>query len=163
MLALLVLILGLGLGLGLKKKGDSFVHPRFIRSMELWLTSSSAALPFPGNSTPHTGDLTYYSPGPGYGSCGFENKASDPICAVSHLLYDAASTSGNPNENPLCGKKLRVMHTDARDGKARSVDVTVVDRCTGCKATDVDLSPGTFLKLAAEEEGRVVGTWAWLD
>lgn len=131
--------------------------------MELWLTSSSAALPFPGNSTPHTGDLTYYSPGPGYGSCGFENKASDPICAVSHLLYDAASTSGNPNENPLCGKKLRVMHTDARDGKARSVDVTVVDRCTGCKATDVDLSPGTFLKLAAEEEGRVVGTWAWLD
>ncbi|KFZ08167.1 hypothetical protein V502_09508 [Pseudogymnoascus sp. VKM F-4520 (FW-2644)] len=145
LVALLVLVLGLGLGLGLKKGGNS------------------AALPLPGNATPHTGDLTYYSPGPGYGSCGFENKADDPICAVSHLLYDAASTSGNPNENPLCGRKLRVTHTDARDGKARSVDVTVVDRCTGCKATDVDLSPGMFLKLAAEEEGRVVGTWAWLD
>jgi hypothetical protein len=58
---------------------------------------------------------------------------------------------------------LRVTHTDARDGKTRSVDVKVVDRCTGCKATDIDLSPGMFLKLAAEEEGRVVGTWAWLD
>ncbi|ELR09869.1 hypothetical protein VC83_06480 [Pseudogymnoascus destructans] len=146
LLALLVLVLGLGLGLGLKKaEGDS------------------AALPLPGNATPHMGDLTYYSPGPGFGSCGLENSSSDPICAVSHLLYDAASISGNPNENPLCGRKLRVTHTDARDGKTRSVDVKVVDRCTGCKATDIDLSPGMFLKLAAEEEGRVVGTWAWLD
>ncbi|OBT39432.1 hypothetical protein VE00_09833 [Pseudogymnoascus sp. WSF 3629] len=146
LVALLVLVLGLGLGLGLKKKGGD-----------------SAALPLPGNATPHTGDLTYYSPGPGYGSCGFENNSADPICAVSHLLYDAASISGNPNENPLCGRMLRVTHTDARDGKTRSVDVKVVDRCTGCKATDIDLSPGMFLKLAAEEEGRVVGTWAWLD
>lgn len=163
LLALLVLALGLGLGLGLKKNGDSYVYFRLIRFMGFLLMWSSAALPLPGNATPHTGDLTYYSPGPGYGSCGFENNSNDAICAVSHLLYDAASTSANPNENPLYGRKLRVTHTDARDGKAKSVDVTVVDRCTGCLATDIDLSPGMFLKLAAEEEGRVVGTWAWLD
>lgn len=56
-----------------------------------------------------------------------------------------------------------MTHTDARDGTTKSVDVTVVDRCTGCKATDIDLSPGMFRKLAAEDEGRVVGTWAWLN
>ncbi|KFY46369.1 hypothetical protein V495_02532 [Pseudogymnoascus sp. VKM F-4514 (FW-929)] len=58
LLALLILALGLGLGLGLKKKGGD-----------------AEALPLPGNATPHTGDLTYYSPGPGYGSCGFENTS----------------------------------------------------------------------------------------
>lgn len=82
---------------------------------------------------------------------------------MSHIIYDAASTSSNPNLNPLCGKKIRITHTDDRDGKLKSIDVTVVDRCVGCKATDIDLSPGMFDKLAPAEEGRVVGTWAWLD
>lgn len=46
------------------------------------------------------------------------------ICAVSHVIFDAASTGSNPNANPLCGRRIRV-----RRGK-RSVDVRVVDRCT---------------------------------
>jgi len=36
------------------------------------------------------------------------------------------------------------------------VDVTVVDRCTGCKETDVDLSLKMFETLADEAQGRVV-------
>jgi expansin (peptidoglycan-binding protein) len=85
------------------------------------------------------------------------------ICAVSHLVYDAASTSGNPNENPLCGKKLRIERVDERDGRKHSIDVTVVDRCVGCKANDIDLSPSAFDKLADEALGRVKGSWAWLN
>lgn len=38
------------------------------------------------------------------------------------------------------------------------MDVTVVDRCTGCKATDVDLSLRMFEILADEEQGRVVSS-----
>jgi len=71
--------------------------------------------------------------------------------------------SGNPNENPLCGRRIRIVRVDERDGLEKSVDVVVVDRCTGCKAEDVDLSPGVFGRLAAEELGRVRGRWAWLE
>lgn len=79
------------------------------------------------------------------------------IVAVSHILFDAAANSSDPNSNPLCGRMIRVQ----RDGK--SVDVEVVDRCVGCESEDLDLSPGAFEKLADEALGRVEGTWAWLS
>jgi len=44
----------------------------------------------------------------------------------------------------------------------RSIDLTVVDRCTGCQPTDLDTSPGAFDQLAAMASGRVDVTWAWL-
>lgn len=79
-------------------------------------------LPLPeDNGGPYKGDLTYYEPA--MGSCGITSSGSDSICAVSKLLYDAASTGSDPNQNPLCGAKLRLR----RGGK--SVDVKVVDRC----------------------------------
>ena len=111
-----------------------------------------------------TGELTYYDPGgPGYGSCGEVHYAEDAICAVSHLVYDSVATTGNPNENVLCGRRIRVSRVDERDGKRKSIDCTVVDRCEGCKVEDVDLSPGMYDKIAAEDLGRVRGEWAWLD
>ncbi|KAK2733731.1 hypothetical protein FQN57_001958 [Myotisia sp. PD_48] len=113
-------------------------------------------LPLPtSNGGPYTGDLTYYDPE--LGACGIVSSGSENICAVSKDLYDAASRSSNPNENPLCGLKLRLK----RDGK--SVDVTVVDRCVGCKPTDIDVSRSVFNKLALAEQGRVLVEWAWLD
>jgi len=145
LLLLLALILGLALGLGLSHK------------------SKSQSLPLPSNTGIFTGDLTYYSPGPGYGACGYENTADDSICAVSHLLWDAVSTSSNPNLNPLCGKKIRITRYDPTRGGNRSVDVEVVDRCVGCLATDLDLSLKMFTSLAEEAQGRVVGSWAWLN
>jgi hypothetical protein len=118
--------------------------------------SKSQNLPLPSSKEHFNGDLTYYSPGPGYGACGYENTSQDSICALSHLLWDSVSTSTNPNHNPLCGKKLRITRFDEKQGRNNSVDVTIVDRCTGCKATDVDLSLRMFEILADEEQGRVV-------
>ncbi|KUJ15207.1 uncharacterized protein LY89DRAFT_708146 [Mollisia scopiformis] len=146
LILLLGLILGLALGLGLSHK-----------------SKKSQNLPLPSDTGIFTGDLTYYSPGPGYGACGYENTADDSICAVSHLLWDAVSTSSNPNDNPLCGKKIRITRYDSTVGGNRSVDVEVVDRCVGCLATDLDLSLKMFTSLAEEAEGRVVGSWAWLN
>jgi hypothetical protein len=79
-------------------------------------------------------------------------------------VFDAASTGSNPNANPLCGRRIRVQRYDDRPGVQanRSVDVRVVDRCVGCAATDLDLSPAAFDELAGEEMGRVVGSWVWL-
>jgi len=143
---LLVLILGLGLGLGLSHK-----------------TKKTQNLPLPTNNGVFTGDLTYYSPGPGYGACGYENKPSDSICAVAHALWDSQLTSTNPNDNPLCGKMIRITRYNEAPGANRSVDVKVVDKCMGCEPMDLDLSIDMFTTLAAEGLGRVVGSWAWLN
>ncbi|GKT46615.1 papain inhibitor [Colletotrichum spaethianum] len=136
---LILLVLPLALGLGLSKRGGG-----------------KEDLPLPTNQEVHTGDLTYYDVG--LGACGQTYSDSDLIVAVSHYIWDAVQSGGNPNSNPLCGKKIRVR----RDGEG-SVDVTVVDRCTGCEPTDLDLSPAVFDRLANKDQGRVTGTWSWLD
>lgn len=144
LLLLFILIIGLAAGLSGKK-------------------SKVENKPLPPGQI-QTGELTYYDPGgPGFGSCGEVHYADDAICAVSHLVYDSVAKSANPNENELCGRMIRVSRVDERDGKRRSIDCMVVDRCEGCKAEDVDLSPGMYNKIAAEELGRVRGEWAWLD
>lgn len=144
---LLALIIGLAVGLSRKASA-----------------SKAQDLPLPTNGGIFTGDLTYYSPGPGYGACGYQNTSTEAICAVSHYVWDAASTSADPNQNPLCGRHIRITRFDESVSANRSVDVEVVDRCVGCKATDLDLSLAMFTSLADESLGRVVGSWAvsWL-
>ncbi|CAD0100176.1 unnamed protein product [Aureobasidium mustum] len=134
-LALLALIIGLAVGLTRHSKGGQ-------------------NLPLPTNSEQHEGDLTYY--GTGLGSCGFTSSESDMIVAVSHYVFDAASRSSDPNQNPLCGLKLRASRYDEQVGERRSVDLKVVDRY-------LDVSPAAFDKLAARASGRVDVTWAWLS
>jgi hypothetical protein len=142
-LILLLFIFPLALGLGLRNR-----------------RSAAEYLPLPTDGGGIvTGELTFYSPG--LGACGWEHRDGDAICAVSHLVWDAVQVGSNPNNNPLCGRKIRVRREVEGVG-TRTVDVTVVDRCTGCKANDIDLSPGVFNQLAREEQGRVTGSWAWL-
>ncbi|KAF2105817.1 RlpA-like double-psi beta-barrel-protein domain-containing protein-containing protein, partial [Lophiotrema nucula] len=104
------------------------------------------------------GDLTYYDPG--LGSCGITSGENDAICAVSHYTFDAAQKGSDPNQNPLCGRMIRAQRVN--NGKTVSVDLKVVDRCTGCQPTDIDVSPGIFKQLADPDLGRVNVTWAWL-
>ncbi|KAJ2894048.1 riboflavin aldehyde-forming enzyme protein [Zalerion maritima] len=140
----LILPLALGLGIGLSS------------------SSSPSNLPLPSSSDVFTGDLTYYSPG--LGACGWENGSDDAVAAVSKLLWDAQQEGSNPNSNPLCGKKIRIRRDFVEGGKGMvSVDVEVVDRCVGCEAEDLDTTIKMFTKLANEEQGRVTGSWAWLD
>lgn len=127
-------------------------------------TRSSSNLPLPSNSQTFTGDLTYYAPG--LGACGETSSDSDNIVAVSHILFDAAGSSsskgGNSNANPLCGLMLRAERFDEARGERRSIDLKVVDRCTGCQPDDIDVSPSAFDKVASRDQGRVKVTWAWL-
>jgi hypothetical protein len=135
-LAVLALIIGLAAGLSARKHTQN--------------------LPLPsGNGGPYTGDLTYYEPG--LGACGVTSKDSDKIVAISHIVFDAVSVGSDPNANPLCGKKIRAR----RDNK--SVDLTVVDRCTGCQPDDLDVTIDTFAGLADVDLGRVTVEWNWLD
>jgi len=150
-LALIVLVLALGLGLGLGLRGRA---------------SGPRELPLPDGGKTYDGELTYYSPA--LGACGIVSTEGEAICAVAWQLFDAAGPSaasgGNPNLNPLCGKRIRVTRNLAEDPSTGNVtvDVTVVDRCTGCQPTDLDLSPSVFNKLAQQDRGRVRGSWQWL-
>ena len=135
-LALTVLIIGLAAGLSTRKHTQN--------------------LPLPsGNGGPYTGDLTYYEPG--LGACGITSKNSDKIVAISHIVFDAVSIGSDPNTNPLCGKKIRARRDD------KSVDLTVVDRCTGCQPKDIDVTINTFGDLADVDLGRVLVEWNWLE
>lgn len=113
-------------------------------------------LPLPSaHGGPYTGDLTYYDPG--LGACGVTSSSSDAIVAISHLVFDAVSVGSNPNANPLCGKKIRARRND------KSIDLTVVDRCTGCQPTDIDVTSSVFADLAEIAQGRVTVSWSWLE
>ena len=104
----------------------------------------------------HNGDGTYYQPG--LGSCGKKNSESDMIVAISHSMYDKKKDSNNPNTSPYCGRKIKASYKD------KSVEVTVVDRCTGCQFSDLDFSPAAFKKLASMGEGRLKTVkWSFMD
>ncbi|KAI0596948.1 RlpA-like double-psi beta-barrel-protein domain-containing protein-containing protein [Biscogniauxia sp. FL1348] len=138
------LVIGLGVGLSRPK--------------------ASQNLPLPGNGgAVYTGDLTYYDPS--LGACGMSSNSGELVGAVSHLVFDAAASGSgsNPNQNPLCGMKIRVQRDFVEAGVGnQSVDVTVVDRCEDCAATDIDLSIAAFAQLALQESGRVRANWTWL-
>jgi len=125
--------------------------------LSVGLTRSDEAqdLPLPTNTAQHAGDLTYYDPG--LGACGIVSDSSDSVVSVSHYVFDAVQKGGNPNQNVLCGKTIRATKRE------RSVDLTVVDRCTGCQPNDLDTTTGVFDRLAEREEGRVDVVWAWLE
>jgi hypothetical protein len=69
--------------------------------------------------------LTYYEPG--LGACGITSTSKENIVAISHFTFDAVQTGSDPNQNPLCGRKLRAQRE--YNGEMVSVDLTVVDRC----------------------------------
>lgn len=106
-----------------------------------------------GHFGPWQGDMTWYDVG--LGACGAWSQDSELVCAVSHVIYDAAATTSNPNENPLCQSSLRLLYN------GKSVDVRVVDRCVDCEETDIDVSPGAFQQLANLDQGRVPISWQW--
>ncbi|GAB1730483.1 hypothetical protein NU195Hw_g5967t1 [Hortaea werneckii] len=161
--------------LGLKRKtflwiilATSLCLLALIIGLSVGLTTGSRSksnLPLPSNADTFTGDLTYYQPG--LGACGVTSTEDDFVVALSHVLFDAAGSStdagGNSNENPLCGKMLRATRYNEEASAQRSVDLRVVDRCTGCEVDDLDTSLKAFERLAPSASGRVDVSWAWLQ
>ncbi|KAI7152648.1 hypothetical protein KC349_g8862 [Hortaea werneckii] len=152
--------------LGLKRKTFLWI----ILALSLCLLAliiglSKSNLPLPSNADTFAGDLTYYQPG--LGACGVTSTEDDFIVSLSYILFDAAGSStdagGNSNENPLCGRMLRATRYNEEASAQRSVDLRVVDRCTGCEVDDLDTSLKAFERLAPSASGRVDVSWAWLQ
>jgi hypothetical protein len=84
-------------------------------------------LPLPDGHETYTGDLTYYSPA--LGACGITSSDKDAVVAVSHYTFDAVQKGTDPNQNPLCNRKIRATRVNEKTGESSSIDVTVIDRC----------------------------------
>ena len=94
------------------------------------------------------GKATFYNPSAGLTSCGKQFSDSDAIFAlnVAQMTKDW-STGNNPNNNPLCGRKVKLTH----NGKTKIAEIQ--DTCPGCQGPNaVDLSPALFKELANEQE-----------
>ncbi|KAI6856892.1 hypothetical protein KC323_g7643 [Hortaea werneckii] len=151
--------------LGLKRKTFLWIILATSLCLLALIIGLSSNLPLPSNADTFTGDLTYYQPG--LGACGVTSTEDDFIVALSHILFDAAGSSTdagrNSNENPLCGRMLRATRYNEEASAQRSVDLRVVDRCTGCEVDDLDTSLKAFERLAPSASGRVDVSWAWLQ
>ena len=93
----------------------------------------------------YSGDITYYSPGIGDGSCGTTWPDNSFVAAMNApQMYNGA----NPNNNIKCGQCIK-LH-----GPKGSAVAKIVDTCPPCLAGSVDLSPAVFDKIAVESVGR---------
>ena len=124
-------------------------------------TAPKDLVPLPTGTKVYQGDGTYY--GTGLGACGITSADSQMVVAVAWQLFDSAQTGPNPNLNPLCGRKVRAWRTGSNGSSGHgAVEVTVVDRCTGCHPADLDFSITAFEVIADKWEGRVSVQWAWV-
>ena len=92
------------------------------------------------------GEGTFYDVG--LGSCGFTNSNGEMVAALA-----VADMGEQSNGNPNCGRTICV------NGK---VEVKAVDKCMGCVAGDVDLSPTAFAAAVGDAGiGRAPASWVW--
>jgi hypothetical protein len=123
-LLLFILALVIGLSVGLTKKSKYALWRT--HCLRLAIDSSRHRnLPLPDGAKTFNGDLTYYEPG--LGACGITSTSEENIVSISHFTFDAVQTGSDPNQNPLCGRKVRAQRV--YNGETVSVDMTVVDRC----------------------------------
>ncbi|KAK6510008.1 hypothetical protein TWF481_004722 [Arthrobotrys musiformis] len=109
-----------------------------------------------GGSGSYSGKATFYDAG--LGSCGETHSNSDLICALSKVTM-SLTAGANPNLNPMCGTKIRVMSASNPTG----VIVSIVDTCPGCAgAYDLDLTPAVFDQLGDPLAGVIDVTWDYV-
>ncbi|TFY66990.1 hypothetical protein EVJ58_g1915 [Rhodofomes roseus] len=95
------------------------------------------------------GNATYYETGTG--ACGYTDSDSDPIVAISHLIY---GDGGN------CNQWIQI--TNPSNGQTQYGHVR--DECEGCAQYDIDLSSSLFQSLGEDlSVGRFEVTWHYMD
>lgn len=96
----------------------------------------------------NTGKMTFYTPG--QGSCGVTNTESDMIVAVAPSVF---GTYANPNASPMCKKSITITCN------GKKVKAAIKDRCAGCGAKDIDVSPAVFKSCGSLSTGAMTVSW----
>ena len=107
----------------------------------------------------YTGQITHYTPAdnPAHpSSCNTLNTEAEAVVALSHLMM---KNGPNPNNNPLCGKKIKIFNPTTRG----TTQAKIVDTCQSCALEDLDLSPTLFKTVAPKGDGVVSGIqWSFV-
>ncbi|KAI9264700.1 RlpA-like double-psi beta-barrel-protein domain-containing protein-containing protein, partial [Helicostylum pulchrum] len=111
--------------------------------------SASASSPA-GSGSVNSGDGTWFDIG--LGSCGQENTDDELVAALN---APQMMNGDNPNNNPMCGKKINVTNPATN----KSVTVKIVDTCPPCSSGSVDLSPAAFKSISNLDIGRIKINW----
>lgn len=114
----------------------------------LHMTPAQGITLSPRDDATTSGSMTYYSPA--QGSCGVTNTDTDLVVAVASSVY---GTYANPNASPACGQTATITCGST------TVTATVRDRCAGCAATDIDVSPAVFEKCGDLSVGKMAVSW----
>ncbi|KAI0287944.1 expansin family protein [Russula brevipes] len=93
----------------------------------------------------HAGRGTWYDAG--LGNCGWTNKGSDLIVAISKGFYDQTGGSN-------CGKHVQI------NSGGKTVTAQIVDSCPGCGPNDLDMSRALFQHFAPLSVGVLHITWS---
>lgn len=99
-----------------------------------------------------SGDITYYNLG--LTACGRVYADNDMVAAVAFGYF----TFSNPNYDPMCGRQAVIRDPTT----SKSIVVTIVDKCEGCKIDDIDVSPSAFEMLKPKTVGRFKVTWDFI-
>ncbi|TKY88145.1 hypothetical protein EX895_002855 [Sporisorium graminicola] len=107
-------------------------------------------------ASPFTGHATFYNTG--LGACGITNYDNEPIVAVSRDVFEQYNpSSGNPNHNSLCGKKIEISW------KGKMTHAFATDECPGCEPHSLDCSPSVFERLDDKDKGVLDGiSWRFV-
>ncbi|OCH90900.1 hypothetical protein OBBRIDRAFT_729817 [Obba rivulosa] len=92
----------------------------------------------------HTGRGTWFDVG--LGACGYTNVNSDKIVAISADIY---GDGGN------CNQYVQVTNT----ANGKSAWGQTRDKCPGCGAYDLDMSPSLFEELGSLDTGVLEIEW----
>lgn len=96
-----------------------------------------------GSASAVSGKASFYTD-KGLGACGTSIDAnSQMLVAAPKGLW----TSSNPNNDPLCNKKIKVTY------QGKSITVPIKDQCPSCDNSKIDLSRPAFAKLGNTDLG----------
>ncbi|KAI8843758.1 hypothetical protein BJ741DRAFT_589177 [Chytriomyces cf. hyalinus JEL632] len=89
------------------------------------------------------GSMTYYNPAGGLGSCGNALFDGDYVAAMNAVEYSL----------DRCGQTICISYG------GKTVQAVIADRCAGCSAGDVDVTPVIFEAFQPLSVGRFDVTW----
>ncbi|KAI9329178.1 hypothetical protein BDR26DRAFT_31223 [Obelidium mucronatum] len=92
-----------------------------------------------------SGQLTYYEPAGGFGSCGNTLQNGDHVVAIGPAQYDLGK----------CGQTICVTNGQ------RSAEAVIADRCAGCAFGDIDVTIPIFTTFADLGAGRISISWSF--
>ncbi|KAJ1967623.1 hypothetical protein H4R34_006373, partial [Dimargaris verticillata] len=105
------------------------------------------------------GRITWHNFSGEKNACGGSYEDSDMVVALASEQFYLGADENDSSDKPNCGRTVKVMR-----GK-KSVKVKVVDSCSSCGDSALDLSPAAFEKIEQDlDVGNLFDvTWTFAD